>query len=1172
MVENRLSHSVSSYPYFSRIMTSLKPEQSVAGRPGFRLQKLEVRNWGTFHNQVWKICPEGHNALLTGDIGSGKSTLVDALTTLLVPHQRITFNRAAGADGRERSLTSYVLGEYKNVQSEVSGSRKAQYLRNADKDYSVLLAAFADETTGQVVSLAQTFWMKEGKVHKFFVVAEGELSIIGEFRNFGSDMSKLRKRLRDTPGVEVFDSFSDYAGRFCQWFGISQRETALDLFFQTVSMKSVGNLTDFVRNQMLGRTTVREHITAMTGAFSDLRQAHETVLNVRNQIERLNVLVAQKQQYEQYQTELAHLNQCRDAIPTFLAYLKVDLLRSDLHQYNAQLKTLKHELGELDRQIAEQHREEVRLRLAQQEDKQGQRLDELSRELTKLEEQRQQQQEQARRYTAIADRLGLPEVTTAAQFFENGQKLPGLLATADEQYGRADQQRSLLLEKQGIVKRQIDELEAELRSLEGRRTKIPRENMDLRQRLLTDLDLTEADLPYVGELIQVSDEETDWEGAIERRLRGMGLSLLVSHDLYERFSELVNRRSLRGRLVYHHIPANYTQQRRDISPLRPSLVNKINIKTNTDFYDWLTDQLLEYHDLTCCESLEEFRRESFAITREGQVKTGRGRHEKDDRFDVYDRSRHILGWSNVEKIKSIRNQVANVWADYQVIVGQIGNLDTKMRQWQKQREDIRDLQQQFDTFSQLDWASTVRQIDAKTVEKKQLETEADTLTVLLKQLENIEKSTKKLKEQTATAERKVGETVGAVGRTALELQETFVTLRIADEGIVQALFPKTEEILETYDTWLSLIDEQAIPDDRLTTDVRGLLTELDDSANADLARIKYLANTLPGRVAQKAKAAQQALDKIQQSLVSLMSRFRNDFPAETADLSDQMQDIAQYEVYYNRLRGSELARHEERFRELLQKGTIHNVALFKNHLDTYESEIVEKIMSINDHLRQVSYNTDTYIELTRDKVRGGIAEEIEQFKGDLRACLSDTLGESTYSESKYQQVRQLLDRFESAIDEDQRWTERVTDVRQWYTFGASERAQAGHAEREFYSDSGGKSGGQKEKLAYTVLASAIAYQFGLNENRPRTFRFVMIDEAFGRGSDESTRHGLDLFRQLNIQLLIVTPLQKINIIEQYINAVHFVSNETGQNSQVRTISKAEYEQEKDRFTKRGPTE
>ena len=74
---------------------------------GFRLDRFELLNWGTFHRQVWGPEPAGRNALLTGDIGSGKSTLVDALTTLLVPHHRIVYNKAAGAEGRERSLYSY---------------------------------------------------------------------------------------------------------------------------------------------------------------------------------------------------------------------------------------------------------------------------------------------------------------------------------------------------------------------------------------------------------------------------------------------------------------------------------------------------------------------------------------------------------------------------------------------------------------------------------------------------------------------------------------------------------------------------------------------------------------------------------------------------------------------------------------------------------------------------------------------------------------------------------------------------------------------------------------------------------------------------------------------------------------------------------------------------------
>ncbi len=91
-------------------------------RSGFRLMRLEVFNWGTFNNRVWMLRPDGRNALLTGDIGSGKSTLVDAVTTLLVPSQRIAYNKAAGAEARERTLRSYVLGHYKSERNEAGGS------------------------------------------------------------------------------------------------------------------------------------------------------------------------------------------------------------------------------------------------------------------------------------------------------------------------------------------------------------------------------------------------------------------------------------------------------------------------------------------------------------------------------------------------------------------------------------------------------------------------------------------------------------------------------------------------------------------------------------------------------------------------------------------------------------------------------------------------------------------------------------------------------------------------------------------------------------------------------------------------------------------------------------------------------------------------------------------
>ena len=74
-------------------------------------------------------------------------------------------------------------------------------------------------------------------------------------------------------------------------------------------------------------------------------------------------------------------------------------------------------------------------------------------------------------------------------------------------------------------------------------------------------------------------------------------------------------------------------------------------------------------------------------------------------------------------------------------------------------------------------------------------------------------------------------------------------------------------------------------------------------------------------------------------------------------------------------------------------------------------------------------------------------------------------------------MRRIIERFrgrEGLSDQDRRWTRKVCDVRNWFGFSASERWREDGSEHEHYSDSGGKSGGQKEKLAYTVLAASLA--------------------------------------------------------------------------------------------------
>jgi uncharacterized protein YPO0396 len=312
---------------------------------------------------------------------------------------------------------------------------------------------------------------------------------------------------------------------------------------------------------------------------------------------------------------------------------------------------------------------------------------------------------------------------------------------------------------------------------------------------------------------------------------------------------------------------------------------------------------------------------------------------------------------------------------------------------------------------------------------------------------------------------------------------------------------------------------------------------------------------------------EERIKRVRDKITSAMAAYNALYPAETREVDASLAAAPDYRRMLDALQADALPRFEARFKELLNENTIREIANFQSQLLLERQSIKERIERINESLHEIDYNPGRFIVL-EDEHNGD--PEIRDFQQDLRACTEDTLTGSEgsqYSDAKFLQVKAIIERFrgrDGMTDLDRRWTRKVTDVRNWFAFSASERWREDNTEHEHYTDSGGKSGGQKEKLAYTVLAASLAYQFGLEwrETRSRSFRFVLIDEAFGRGSDESTRYGMELFRRLSLQLLIVTPLQKIHVIEPYVSAVGFVHNDEGSRSMLRNLTIEEYRAER----------
>jgi uncharacterized protein YPO0396 len=1110
-----------------------------AERAGFRLHHFEVLNWGTFNERVWRLHPGGDNILLTGDIGSGKSTLVDALTTLLVPAQKISYNKAAGADARERSLRTYVMGHYKSERGDTGMAARAVSLRDHNS-YSVILGVFHNEGFDQTVTLAQVFWLKDarGQPERFYIVADSALSIAEHCAGFGSDIGQLRKRLRATAGVTLHDSFPPYGAEFRRRFGIAS-EQAMDLFHQTVSMKSVGNLTEFVRDHMLEAFPVEARIAALIAHFDDLNRAHEAVLKAKLQIEQLTPLTESCERYAQLQHQLDQLRGCRDALRPWFAHLKRELL-------DRRIATLEHDLDKLASRIA-RLRDDKRSQAQRRDDlaqaisaNGGNRIEQIRAEMARLQEVKDDRAHRAGQYDKLARAVGLPGAAEASLFsanrhaIEDGQN--ACIAQRDDYQNRLTEAGVSLRE----LGRQYKEITAELESLRGRRSNIPSQMLELRATLCAALHLVPDSLPFIGELIQVREEERAWEGAAERLMHGFGLSLLVPEAHYAAVAAWVDSTNVGSRLVYYRVRAAVVSEQRDIDA--DALARKLAIKPDSPFYAWIDAELARRFDHVCCNTIDRFRREKRAVTRNGQIKAGGERHEKDDRRRIDDRSHYVLGWSNQAKIAALAKQerdlttrVQAISAHISTLKGEVDACNAALGNWQQLA--------MFDNFNQLDWKPLVLAIDELAREQQALAESSDVLRTLQQQFTQLSEAQAKTEEELSAA-------TTSHARVCEKLEQA--RLMHADAGTLLDATP--EEARAYYFPMLASLHAQALGDHTLTVE------------SAD-NREKDMRDLLQANI----DAEDKKIARLRDAIIGAMQNYTRAWPLDAREVDVSIDAADEFKRMLGVLQADDLPRFAGRFKELLNENTIREIAGFQSQLKRERETIRERIATINGSLQAIDYNPNRYIALEAEI---NLDAELRDFQQDLRSCTEGALtgsADEEYSEAKFLQVKRIIERFrgrEGSAEMDRRWTRKVTDVRNWFVFSASERWREDDREHEHYTDSGGKSGGQKEKLAYTVLAASPAYQFGLEWGviRSRSFRFVVIDEAFGRGSDESARYGLELFKRMNLQLLIVTPLQKIHIIEPYVAGLGFVHSEEGRQSKLRYLSIEQFHAEREART------
>lgn len=1091
---------------------------------GFRLHRLELYNWGTFNKSIRRIEPTGYTSLLTGANGSGKSTIVDALLTLLVPNTIRNYNLASLPEKRrERDEKTYVLGAYGRLKDEIDqNTSKVQYLRTKD-DYSVLLAYFFNQGYQQKITLAQVFWFENDSIRKFFVKSDKELNIEEHFNNVSS-IKDLKKRLIANGNTDIYDQFIDYSVSFRKIFG-SLSEKALGLFNQTVAIKVIGDLNDFLRNYMLEKVDIREKIRELKKNYDDLTKSYEAIQKAEKQLQQLKPLVNEANQFEKLSFEIQESKNCLRIVSAFFSKIKIDLLNKAILDKQNQLFQVKNQISTLNAELENLRQTENGLNIAINRDETGQHLTQINLDIENLQKELERKKKNAEVYGTLAKQLKYNSEPDETVFYKS-------LADAGLGKKLIEEQRQNLILQRDELKLELKQLDdkhkvnnIELQSLKQRKSQIPSKNLEIRERISTFLEIPVQELPFIGELLKVKDKEKEWEGAIERLLHSFGLRILVPEIHYSRFNHYVNKTDLKGKLVYNKVALkNEFRSYRDIDA--DAIYNKIELKPDTDFREWLENELIEYYNYICCDDLEHFQKELKALTKSGLIK-GKTLHEKNDSSNIFDKRNYILGWNNQEKIKAIEKELNDLEIKINRTSESVRIIEQEQAQLNRKKEIFQDFLNYKD-FAEIEWKRLALEIETLKTTKKKLEESSDKLKQLQNELREL-----KIKQKDTEIKAKENE---------------------KNETNLERDIKEYQKHLGSSHEWLNNYKEEEILlfSPKIELYLQGKIMMLEN--------IWELQEEIKNIFELKIKDVEEKARKIEKSIEKLMLNYKKDYPEETTEVDESIEAISEYKNILNKIEREDLPRHKKRFKELLNENIIHDVAGFKSTLETQEEEIKTKIEALNQSLTAIDYTPSTFIKLDSETNRD---PEIRNFKSMIRDCLPDVgrVDNSELNEASFHKIKAIIEKF----DKEQRWTEKVIDVRNWLTFSASERYKENNLEKNHYSDSSGLSGGQKAKLAYTILGSAIAYQFGLDshQTKSKSFRFVVIDEAFSKSDEANSHYAMKLFKKLNLQLLVVTPLDKIHIVEPYISSVHFVeNNKDWNNSKVYTLPMQEYYEKK----------
>ncbi|WP_427869862.1 ATP-binding protein [Leucobacter luti] len=1085
--------------------------------PGqWRLSEVQVANWGTFDGAIYRmpISREGH--LITGPSGSGKSSLLDAISAVLTPDQWLRFNTAAqGSQARDdrRTLMSYVRGAWSRATDELEDRVVSQLLRpratwsgiilryenGAEQPVSLCRLFFARGTTTQPADLASISLIERSDI---------DLRDLEPFAHRGLEARKIQSQWPDAL-VTSAGSHRKFYSRMRKLFGISN-ESALQLLHKTQSAKSLDSLDQLFRDYMLEQPRTFEIADNAAQQFGELNDAHEHVVELRMQRDHLNAFRTQSEDYDSAEAQARKAHELAEAVLPYQRTRRLELAQGELLHNEERAADLAAQV-ETAHLLADRAQETLDVARQRELRLGGGDVEQLRHRISTAQAEAERT---SQRWEALAKNLrdvGISHTpASAAEYVE-------LLAQFDHSAAFTSPTGPTHDDHQRLAeaRHKVSRIENEIKTLRISGSSVPGALLQIRDEIAEAVGAPPQAFPFAAELLEVKKEHVNWTGAIERVLRPLALTLLVpSHHLSE-VRRWVNTHRINGRLTYE-VVGEAAAPRPAASAV--SLLSRVSVATHPHGA-WLTGILSQRYDYACVDHPDELDQHARAITVEGQIKQSATRYEKDDRRQVDDQRHWVLGdreakheallahlrsaeaerkaaQSVVDRATAVQHQALNRNA----VIGTLRDQSWAHFDRERARGDVSALEQHLDALTRTDsdLNAAIKQTSHASTALQQARSDLDSLRV---DHGEIIRSQEKLKSEVADLKAQLGSPEGPV-----------------------LLADLADELDRRFHAMQRRITRQNIGD-------------IGHQVSNALRREKDEASDFSNRAGS--------------ALIQLATQFKERWPAAAAELSPTIAGRVGYLEVLDGITTHRLPEHEARFLRLLRERSRDMVGDLVSEILAAPEEIRERISPVNTSLRRSPFDRGRFLNL---RVKTRRSSVVNDFLADLRSVSDSSWGDNSAdtAEARFSTLAQIMRRFESSDRLDRAWKRQCLDTRLHVIFLADEIDKEDRV-CATYDSAASLSGGQQQKLVVFCLAAALRYQLTDTEEQHSRYGTVILDEAFDKADAPFTRMALDVFTEFGFHLVLATPHKLLQTLEPYIGGATEVENPTHRKSQISQV-------------------